>query len=93
MALLSDHVSTFAGTIDTNGFNGTINGDVTGDGTLLKRGAGTLRLAGNVTQPTGTVVTEGTLAVTGHHVGRVLLDGSSSSSGTSATLAGTGRST
>lgn len=49
------------GTIDTNGFNSTINGIISGTSTLTKTGTGTLILGGVNTYSGGTVVSAGTL--------------------------------
>jgi YVTN family beta-propeller protein len=71
------------GTIDTQQFQVEIAGSIVNDGVLAKRGAGTLTLGGTSSHPS-THVFEGTLAVTGTHIGSVRLGSSA------ATLAGTG---
>ncbi|WP_346357820.1 autotransporter domain-containing protein [Bosea sp. (in: a-proteobacteria)] len=48
------------GTIDTNGYDGTLSGGVYGDGDLIKTGAGTLTLAG-MNAYRNTIVVAGTL--------------------------------
>jgi YVTN family beta-propeller protein/autotransporter-associated beta strand protein len=55
------------GTIDTNGFDATLETGVWNDGTLIKRGAGTLRLRqSSVATPSGSMqVSGGTLIVDG----------------------------
>ena len=50
-----------AGTIDTNGFSANLTGALTGAGSLVKTGAGTLTLTGNNTFSGGTTVSAGTL--------------------------------
>ena len=53
-------------TIDTNGFNVTLSGDLSGDsgsGVLTETGGGTLTLSGSSTYTGGTVVSSGTLVV------------------------------
>ena len=55
-------------TIDTNGNNGTFSGDISGDGDLVKKGAGVLALYGaNNTYTGGTQIQKGTLAIKGEH--------------------------
>ena len=78
------HVSLLpqGGTIDTQHFNVQIAGETVNDGTLAKRGSGTLTLSGNNMHPS-THVFQGTLSVLGTHNGSVRL-------GTAGTLAGTG---
>jgi autotransporter-associated beta strand protein len=51
------------GTIDTNGNNATLSGTISGPGTLVKVGAGTLTLTGNNSYQGGTALNAGTLAV------------------------------
>jgi YVTN family beta-propeller protein len=53
-------------TIDTNGFDATVTGTLTGDGTLEKTGAGTLRLM-DIGTHLGTNLSGGTLLVEGLH--------------------------
>jgi YVTN family beta-propeller protein len=80
----SRHVSvlTPGGTIDTQQFQVQIAGSTVNDGTLDKRGTGTLTLSGNGVHAS-THVLQGTLSVLGTHNGSVRL-------GTAGTLAGTG---
>jgi len=66
--ITSDRALTFnlpgGGTIDTNGFNSSFSGPVTGFGDLTKNGAGNLRLSGGLNGYTGdTTVNAGTLEV------------------------------
>jgi YVTN family beta-propeller protein len=70
------------GTIDTQNFTVEVAGSTVNDGTLMKRGTGTLRLTGNITHPS-THALQGTLAVLGTHLGSVRI-------ATDGTLAGTG---
>ncbi len=49
------------GTIDTNGFAANLTGAITGVGSLVKNGAGTLTVTGNNTFSGGTTVNAGTL--------------------------------
>jgi outer membrane autotransporter protein len=51
------------GTIDTNGNSATLSGPISGPGTLVKVGAGTLTLTGNNSYQGGTALNAGTLAV------------------------------
>lgn len=51
------------GTFDTNGFNGTLAGVISGTGALTKTGTGTLTLSGVNTYSGGTTVNNGTLAI------------------------------
>ena len=55
-------LGTGGGTIDTNGFNATLNELIGGAGALTKEGAGTLVLTGNNTYSGDTTVNAGTLA-------------------------------
>jgi YVTN family beta-propeller protein/autotransporter-associated beta strand protein len=55
------------GTIDTNGFNANVEGDVINDGTLTKIGTGTLILSGTSAHAGGTTLASGTLLVNGVH--------------------------
>jgi YVTN family beta-propeller protein/autotransporter-associated beta strand protein len=87
VSLLSDGIAPFAGTIDTGGFNATINANVINDGTLLKRGAGILTLVGASTQTGGTRVEAGTLAIASSHAGTVYV---AAGVGGSGTVSGTG---
>jgi YVTN family beta-propeller protein/autotransporter-associated beta strand protein len=68
MSLLS-----MGGTIDTNGFNVTLDGPVINDGVLKKIGAGTLTLSGTSTHAGGTQIEPGggTVIVEGTHSGLV----------------------
>lgn len=55
-----------AGTINTNGFNSTYGGAITGTGALTKSGAGTLELTGNNNAHSGALnINTGTLTATG----------------------------
>ena len=51
------------GTIDTNGFNASLSGDIINPGSLTKIGIGTLTLSGNNTYSGGTNLNGGILAV------------------------------
>jgi fibronectin-binding autotransporter adhesin len=51
------------GTIDTNGFNHTFSGVISGTGSLTKNSAGTLTLSGASTYSGGTVINAGTISV------------------------------
>ncbi|MBV8969248.1 MAG: autotransporter domain-containing protein [Verrucomicrobia bacterium] len=51
------------GTIDTNGFNATLSGNIINSGALTKIGAGTLNLGGNNTYTGGTNIVGGVLSV------------------------------
>lgn len=53
------------GTIDTNGFNATLSGQIINTGSLTKTGPGTLTLAGANTYTGGTIINGGTLALSG----------------------------
>ncbi|MBC9876164.1 autotransporter domain-containing protein [Bradyrhizobium sp. INPA01-394B] len=53
------------GTFDTNGFNGTLSGQIINTGSLTKTGLGTLTLTGANTYTGGTFVNGGTLALSG----------------------------
>ncbi len=53
------------GTVDTNGFDSTLNGNIGGAGALTKAGAGNLTLSGADTSSGGTVLSAGTLTNTG----------------------------
>ncbi|SEN98362.1 autotransporter domain-containing protein [Bradyrhizobium sp. OK095] len=53
------------GTIDTNGFNATLSGQIINTGSLTKAGIGTLTLTGANTYTGGTFVNAGTLALSG----------------------------
>lgn len=76
------------GTLDTKGFNGTLNGVVGGAGGLIKNGAGTLTLTNANTYEGDTLVQAGTLALTGTGSiaasSRVVADGTFDISGTTA---------
>ena len=50
---------------NTQGFTGTIDGNISGNGTVVKQGAGTLILNGNNSYPGATQVSAGTLLVNG----------------------------
>ncbi|MBB4424729.1 YVTN family beta-propeller protein/autotransporter-associated beta strand protein [Bradyrhizobium sp. CIR48] len=60
-------ISLLAGgsTIDTNGFNATLSGQIINTGALTKMGLGTLTLSGANTYSGGTFVNGGTLALSG----------------------------
>ncbi|MFT4198268.1 MAG: S8 family serine peptidase [Pseudoxanthomonas sp.] len=49
----------------TSGYDSTFSNDISGVGSLVKEGAGTLRLTGTNTYTGGTIVDAGTLALTG----------------------------
>jgi fibronectin-binding autotransporter adhesin len=51
------------GTIDTNGFNSNLSGNIINSGSLTKIGAGTLTLSGNNTYSGGTNILGGVLSV------------------------------
>lgn len=53
------------GTIDTNGFNAALSGQIINTGSLTKEGLGTLMLTGANTYTGGTFVNAGTLALSG----------------------------
>ncbi|QOZ72515.1 autotransporter domain-containing protein [Bradyrhizobium arachidis] len=53
------------GTIDTNGFNATLSGQIINTGSLTKTGLGTLTLTGANTYTGGTIINGGTLALSG----------------------------
>ncbi|WP_426411259.1 autotransporter domain-containing protein [Bradyrhizobium ganzhouense] len=53
------------GTIDTNGFNATLSGQIINTGSLTKTGLGTLTLTGANTYTGGTFINGGTLALSG----------------------------
>ncbi|HEY2761367.1 MAG TPA: autotransporter-associated beta strand repeat-containing protein [Pirellulales bacterium] len=57
-------ISSIGGTIDTNGFDGTISGSITGTGGITKKGTGTLTLAGANSYSGDTTVSAGTLMIT-----------------------------
>ncbi len=66
------------GTIDTNGHGLTLTGDLLGDGALVKRGEGTLRLSGDNSYAGDTTVMGGTLIFDGAGAapnGDVIIDG------------------
>lgn len=69
-------------TIDTNGFDADLTGDVRSDGVLKKEGLGTLTLRGHASHAT-TKIRRGRLTIDGLHDGRVEL-------GALTTLAGSG---
>ena len=62
-------VSGTGGTIDTDGFDGTISGLVSGTGGLTKKGTGTLAITGSNTMGGGVKVMSGTVAV--NHVAAI----------------------
>jgi YVTN family beta-propeller protein/autotransporter-associated beta strand protein len=78
-------LGTDGGTIDTNGFNVTLAGNVINDGVLTKTGGGTLTLTGTSTHAGGTRIGPGggTLVIDGVHT-------SQSVSVTGGTLGGSG---
>ncbi|MBM4441076.1 MAG: beta-propeller fold lactonase family protein, partial [Candidatus Rokubacteria bacterium] len=55
-------LGTGGGTVDTNGFNASLSGGLTGTGALTKTGTGTLTLSGTNTYSGATTVSTGTLA-------------------------------
>jgi autotransporter-associated beta strand protein/YVTN family beta-propeller protein len=61
------------GTIDTQAFDATIDGEVRSDGLLTKQGTGTLTLNGASTHALGTTVEAGTLIVNGTHTGPITM--------------------
>lgn len=65
------NVNTGGGTIDTNGFDSSLSGQVTGVGAMTKTGAGVLTLSnGSNNYSGGTVINGGTLSVaTNSHLG------------------------
>ena len=60
-----DLIGGSGGTIDTNGFNSTISGVISGANALNKIGSGTLTLSGTNTYSAWTVISGGTLALAG----------------------------
>lgn len=73
-------LNTTGGSIDTNGFNSSISGVVSGSGALIKSGTGTLTLSGTNTNTGGITVTGGALSVSadanlGNASGGLTLDG------------------
>ena len=76
----------FGGTIDTQGFDVATSQGLVGFGTLTKTGTGTLTLSGENTYRGGTVLREGTLAITGSIYDAAYLIGVGSESGDDATL-------
>ncbi len=69
-----------SGTIDTNGFNSTLSGTLSGTGGLTKTGAGVLTLSGVNTYSGGTTISGGTVIVSadanlGDVSGALTLDG------------------
>jgi fibronectin-binding autotransporter adhesin len=56
-------------TVGGNGQSPTMMGDLSGAGSLIKTGTGTLTLGGTSTHSGGTTLTAGTLSVTGVHTG------------------------
>jgi autotransporter-associated beta strand protein len=68
------------GTIDTNGFNAIVSGNIINSGSLVKVGAGMLILSGTNTYTGGTTISTGTLQLgnggtTGSIVGNVIDNG------------------
>ncbi len=61
----STFTTTAGGTVDTNGYDVTFSGEVSGVGGLTKSGTGTLTLSSTNTYTGATTVNAGTLAVTG----------------------------
>ncbi|PZP55579.1 MAG: hypothetical protein DI586_06375 [Micavibrio aeruginosavorus] len=56
-------LSTGGGIINTNGFNSTLSGVISGTGSLTKSGTGTLTLSGTNTYSGGTTIAQGALSV------------------------------
>ncbi len=63
------------GTIDTNGFNSTFSGPVTGYGLFVKTGDGRLNLTGDSTFTGDTQIQNGNLAINGTWAGGMLVNG------------------
>lgn len=63
------------GTIDTNGFDGTFSGPLTGYGLFVKTGSGKLNLTGDSTFTGDTEIHEGNLAMNGTWAGGMLVNG------------------
>ncbi len=59
-------LSTATSTIDTNGFDATLGGRLTGGGTLIKTGAGSMTLTGINDYTGATLIAQGTLALAGN---------------------------
>ncbi|NIF60694.1 autotransporter outer membrane beta-barrel domain-containing protein [Enterobacter sp. Ap-916] len=70
------------GTLDTQGFNTTINQGVTGSGALTKLGSGALTMTGDSTYTGATTLAEGSLDVTGSLVSDVRAKSATLLSGT-----------
>ena len=56
-------LSSGTGTVDTNGFNFTSSGIISGSGAFVKTGSGTITLSGENTYTGGTIISAGTLNV------------------------------
>ncbi|MBB5191716.1 fibronectin-binding autotransporter adhesin [Silvimonas terrae] len=84
-------LGTNGGTLDTNGFNSTLEQGITGSGALTKAGAGTLLLQGDNPFAGGTTIAAGTLIVGDpNHAGAALSGGGNVLVASGATLGGYG---
>ncbi|SFQ70890.1 outer membrane autotransporter barrel domain-containing protein [Variovorax sp. OK605] len=62
-AAMPAKLSSTTSTVDTNGYNATLSGALSGSGALVKTGAGTLSLLGANTYSGGTRIDQGVLAI------------------------------
>lgn len=72
------------GSIDTNGFNSTMSGIISGSGALTKSGTGTLTLSGTNTYSGGTTIANGTISASADNnlgTGSITLNGGTLRSG------------